>query len=194
MSLSMNDITIRRLATVTPAQVQALVDVLHDIVDGNDSVGFMQPFDEAEALAFWRRVADGVARGARALLVAEDVSGIVGTVQLVLEQPANQPHRADVSKMLVLRRVRRRGIGASLMSALESVAREQGKTVLVLDTASADAERVYTQLGWQLVGMVPRFALFPDGSYCSTSFFYRELATRPRPSPLPVGEEAVRAS
>lgn len=171
----MNDITIRRLTVVTPAEVQALVDVLHDIVDGNDSVGFMQPFDEPEAIAFWWRVADGVASGARALLVAEDAGDIVGTVQLVLEQPANQPHRADVSKMLVMRRARKRGIGSALMTALEAIARENGKTVLVLDTASADAERVYARLGWQLVGTVPNFALFPDGTSCSTSFFYREL-------------------
>jgi len=116
-----------------------------------------------------------VERGARVLLVAEDATGIVGTVQVVLEQPENQPHRADISKMLVHRRARRRGIGTVLMSAAEDAARQHGKTVLVLDTASGDAERLYARLGWSLVGVIPDYALWPGGGFCDTTLFYRKL-------------------
>jgi GNAT superfamily N-acetyltransferase len=135
----------------------------------------MQPLSRARAVAFWRGVAEEVERGQRALLVAEDDAGIVGTVQLVLAQPENQPHRADVSKMLVRRAARRRGLGAALMVAAEQVARECGKSLLVLDTASADAERLYERLGWQRCGTIPGFALLPQGGLCATTFFYREL-------------------
>jgi GNAT superfamily N-acetyltransferase len=146
---------VRRLTTVTEAQLDALAELLIDCVDGGASVSFMQPLPKAKAIAFWRGVADEAALGQRALLVAEDGSGIVGTVQVVLAQAENQPHRGDVSKMLVHRRARGRGLGAALMQAAEEVARESGKTLLVLDTASADAERLYAGLGWQRCGVIP---------------------------------------
>ena len=122
-------------------------------------------------------MADGVARGERALLVAEDAHGaIVGTVQLVMAMPDNQPHRADVAKMLVHRRARRAGVGRRLLAALDEVAKEEGKTVLVLDTVTGgDAERLYERAGWQRAGVVPKFALMPDGAFCATTFFYRHL-------------------
>jgi GNAT superfamily N-acetyltransferase len=166
---------VHRVLTLDERQLKQLADLLIDIVEGNDSVGFMQPLSMPRALAFWRGVADGVARGDRALLVAEDAQGIAGTVQLVLAQPDNQPHRADLAKMLVLRRARRQGMGAALMQAAEATAREVGKTLLVLDTASAEAERLYERQGWQRCGMVPNFALWPLGGYCDTTFFYRVL-------------------
>ncbi|WP_157610208.1 GNAT family N-acetyltransferase [Variovorax sp. Root434] len=166
---------IRLLSTVTDTQLQGLAAVLADCVEGGASVSFMQPLTEERAQAFWRHVADGVARGERALLVAEDAEGIVGTVQLVLAQPENQPHRAEVSKMLVHRRARRKGIGALLMQAAEQVAREHGKTLLVLDTSSAEAERLYERAGWVRVGSIPGFALLPQGEPCATTFFYLEL-------------------
>lgn len=166
---------IRLLPTVTDAQLRELADVLSDCVEGGASVSFMQPLTEERAIAFWRHVADGVSRGERALLVAEDAEGIVGTVQLVLAQPENQPHRAEVAKMLVHRRARRQGIGALLMQAAEQVARERGKTLLVLDTSSAEAERLYARMGWTHVGVIPGFALLPQGEPCATTFFYREL-------------------
>jgi GNAT superfamily N-acetyltransferase len=168
-------VTVRRLATVSEMQLLALAEVLVDCVDGGASVSFMHPLPIPKAIAFWRRVADDVVAGGRALLVAEDASGIVGTVQLVLDLPENQPHRADVSKMLVHRRARRHGIGAALMQGTENIARESGKTLLVLDTASADAERLYARLGWQLCGVIPGFALLPGGGLCATSYFYRTL-------------------
>jgi GNAT superfamily N-acetyltransferase len=109
-------------------------------------------------------------------MVAEDGAGrVVGTVQLVLGQPDNQPHRADLSKMLVHRSARRLGAGAALMQAAERVARESGKTLLVLDTASAEAERLYERHGWVRCGHVPGYALLPQGGLCDTVFFYREL-------------------
>jgi GNAT superfamily N-acetyltransferase len=135
-------ITVRRLDRVADADVAALAGLLIDCVEGGASVSFMLPLDVPRAESFWRRVAAGVASGERALFVVDDGEAIVGTVQLILDQPENQPHRADVAKMLVLRRARRRGIGAMLMQAAEREARTRGKTLLVLDTASADAQRL----------------------------------------------------
>lgn len=168
--------TVRRLLAATEAELQALADLLIDCVDGGASVSFMQPLTRERALAFWRRVAQDAARGERALLVAEDAQGIVGTVQLVLDQPENQPHRADLAKMLVLRRARRQGLGALLMQAAEDVARGSGKSLLVLDTASGDAGRLYERLGWQRAGVIPNYALLPQGGLCDTTYFYRVLA------------------
>jgi GNAT superfamily N-acetyltransferase len=170
-----NSCSIRRVPRLSDAEAQGLALVLIDCVDGGASVGFMHPLSLEAALAFWHRVGREVERGARALLIAEDAAGIVGTVQIVLEQPENQPHRADLSKMLVHRRARRRGIGAALMRAAEDVARNLRKSLLVLDTASGDAERLYARTGWTLVGGIPDYALWPEGGFCSTSVFYRKL-------------------
>jgi GNAT superfamily N-acetyltransferase len=166
---------VRRLAHVTDADACGLSGVLIDCVEGGASVGFMLPLCEERALAFWRRIGSDVERGARVVLVAEDETGIIGTVQLVLEQPENQPHRGDISKMLVHRRARRRGIGGALMHAAEAAARQAGKSLLVLDTASDDAERLYVRLGWTLVGVIPDYAFWPGGGFCPTSVFYRKL-------------------
>lgn len=169
-------VTIRRLKAVDDREIGALVDVLLDCVDGGASVSFMSPLTQERALAFWRRAASEAAAGNRALLVAEDAQGILGTVQVVLDLPENQPHRADVSKMLVHRRARRRGVGEALMRAAESAAREHGRTTLVLDTASDDARRLYERLGWIKVGDIPAYALLPDGTPCATTYYFRELA------------------
>ena len=166
---------VRRLTTVTEAELHALSEVLIDCVDGGASVSFMHPLAPAKALAFWRDVAAGVVQGRRALLVAEDDAGIVGTVQLVLDQPENQPHRADLSKMLVHRRARRRGVGDALMVAAEQLGRDCDKSLLVLDTASADAERLYARHGWQRCGSVPGYALLPQGGLCTTTYFYKQI-------------------
>lgn len=171
----MSDYSLRRLTSVSDAQIQGLAEVLADCVNGGASVSFMQPFEMSRALAFWRGVAEGVEKGERALIVAEDAAGILGTVQLVLAQPDNQPHRADVAKMLVVGRARRRGLGEALMRHAEQVARDCGKWLLVLDTSSADAERLYERQGWQRVGTVPGFALLPQGGLCDTTFYYRKL-------------------
>src|SRR5262249_13158731 len=166
----------RRLHALDEAQVDGLADVLIDCVEGGASVSFMHPLKRDRALAFWRRVAQGVARGERALLVAEDEQGLCGTVQLILDLPENQPHRADLAKMLVLRRVRHQGLGAALMRAAEAMALDCGRTLLVLDAVTGgDAERLYANLGWQRVGVIPGYALMPGGEPCSTTYFYRDL-------------------
>jgi GNAT superfamily N-acetyltransferase len=167
---------VRRLGAPDDADVEGLAAVLMDCVEGGASVSFMHPLARERAVAFWRRVAAGVAAGERALLVAEDGAGLCGTVQLVLAQPENQPHRADLAKMLVHRRARRQGVGAGLLRAAEATARECGKTLLVLDTVSGgDAERLYQRHGWQRVGVIPRYALWPNGGFCDTTVYYREL-------------------
>ncbi len=172
------DVTVRRVGADEAAGcIDALADVLIDCVEGGASVSFMLPLPRAKALAFWRGVADGVARAERVLLVAEDQHGrIVGTVQLVTSQPDNQPHRADVAKMLVHRDARRRGVAQRLMAAVEEAARDEARTVLVLDTVTGgDAERLYARAGWQRVGEVPRYALMPSGEACATTYFYKHL-------------------
>jgi GNAT superfamily N-acetyltransferase len=168
--------SVRRLRAVDDAQIEALADVLIDCVEGGASVSFMHPLTRERAVAFWRRVAEGVAADGRALLVAEDERGICGTVQLVFDLPENQPHRADVAKTLVHRRARRRGLGAALLRAAEATARESGRTLLVLDTVTgADGARLYERLGWVRVGEIPDYALFPRGGFCSTTLYYRRL-------------------
>ena len=168
--------SLRRLHALDDAQIDELAGVLIDCVEGGASVSFMHPLPRARAVAFWRRVAQGVATGERALLVAEDAGGLCGTVQLVLGQPENQPHRADLAKMLVHRRARRQGLGAALMRAAEATARECGKTLLVLDAVTGgEAARLYERLGWQRVGVIPGYALLPQGGFCDTTVYYRNL-------------------
>jgi ribosomal protein S18 acetylase RimI-like enzyme len=175
--MSAPPVSLRRLHAVDDAQIDALADVLIDCVDGGASVSFMHPLSRERAVAFWRRVAQGVAAGERALLVAEDARGLCGTVQLILDQPENQPHRADLAKLLVHRRARRHGLGEALMRAAEAAARDCGKTLLVLDTASGDAERLYERLGWTRVGVIPGYALLPHGGLGGTTVYYRNLGS-----------------
>jgi GNAT superfamily N-acetyltransferase len=168
---------VRRLESIGAREMAGLCDVLIDCVEGGASVNFMWPMTRAKAETYWRGVAGGLARGERALVVAEDERGeILGTAQAVWAPQENQPHRADISKMLVRRSARRHGVGALVLAAAENAARDAGRTLLVLDTAIAEAERLYERGGWQRVGTVPRFALMPDGPYCSTVIFYKDLA------------------
>lgn len=169
---------IRRLLSVSEGEIRELAEVLIDCVEAGASVSFMSPLSASKATDFWRAVAAAVANGERALLVAADARGIVGTVQLILDQPENQPHRADLTKMLVLRRARRRGVGEALLRAAEDVGRACGKSLLVLDTASGDAERLYARVGWQRCGVIPGYALLPHGGLCDTTYFYRTLPSR----------------
>jgi GNAT superfamily N-acetyltransferase len=167
----------RRLDSIGPHELDRLCDVLVDCVEGGASVNFMWPMTRAKAERYWRGVAESLARGERALVVAEDERGdILGTAQAVWASPENQPHRADISKMLVRRSARRHGVGALVLAAAERAAFDAGRTLLVLDTASPEAERLYERGGWQRVGSVPKYALMPDGPFCSTVFFYKDLA------------------
>src|SRR4051812_19951789 len=168
---------IRQLASITPRDLAGLCAVLIDCVEGGASVNFMWPMTREKAERYWRKVADSLARGERALVIAEDDGGeILGTAQAVWAEAENQPHRADISKMLVRRNARRHGVGALVLAAAERAARDAGRTLLVLDTASPEAERMYERGGWQRVGTVPNFALLPDGPFCHTVFFYKDLA------------------
>ncbi len=171
----MSAFTVRRLDTLSSREFGGLCDVLIDCVAGGASVSFMHPMTLAKAADFWRSVAASLARGERALLIAEDEGGVIGTAQVVWAEAENQPHRADIAKMLVHRRARRAGVGAAVLTAAERAAADAGKTLLVLDTASTDAERLYERRGWQRVGTIPNYALWPDGGQCATVVYYKRL-------------------
>ena len=156
--------------------IDGLAAILEDCVAGGASVSFMAPFSRAQAAAFFRSAVAEVGRGETVLLAARDGEGrLVGTVQLGIAMPPNQPHRADVKKLLVHRAARRQGVGEALMRRLEQEARARGRTVLVLDTASGDAERLYTREGWQRLGVIPDYALLPGGGFCDTVMFWKKL-------------------
>jgi GNAT superfamily N-acetyltransferase len=177
----MNAIAVQPLnAAQARAEIEALCALLIDSVAGGASVGFLAPLAAPKALAFWEGVIDSVAQGECLLLVARNSEGRVdGTVQVVLAQKENQPHRAEVSKLLVHRRARRHGLGAALMQAAEAAALAAGRSLLVLDTATPEAERLYERQGWQLCGRIPGYALMPDGAPCGTTLYYK--AIRPAP-------------
>lgn len=167
---------LRRVIALDDTLIEGLAALTVDCVDGGASIGFMHPLSPARARLFWERVAADLGSGERALLVAEDDTGVVGTVQLIVGQPDNQAHRADLAKLQVHRRARRRGLAEALMRAAETLACECGKTLLVLDTVTgSDADRLYTRLGWQRVGEIPDYALWPHGGPCPTTIFYKRV-------------------
>jgi GNAT superfamily N-acetyltransferase len=158
------------------AHVDGLAAVLHDCVAGGASVSYLDPFTLDEARTHFAAFAADAAAGRRLILAAFDDDRIVGTVQVVPALQPNQPHRADIAKLLVHRDARRRGVAERLMDAAEDEARTAGKTLLVLDTVTGDAaERLYLRLGWSRVGVIPNYALYPDGRPCATTVFYKEL-------------------
>lgn len=167
---------IRRLDQPSESDVAALADVLIACVEGGASVSFMLPITRERAVSFWNTVAREAQAGERIVLVAEDDVGIVGTVQLILNLPENQPHRVDLAKLLVHPRGRRRGIAAALMNAADDATRRAGRSLMVLDAVTGgDAARLYERLGWKRVGDIPGFALYPGGGLCSTTYYYRQL-------------------
>ncbi len=170
-------IEIRRLAlTEVHARLDDLAAVLADCVAGGASVSYMAPFTPADARTAFEGMAAEVEVGRRLLLAAFAGDELVGTVQVVLALPPNQPHRAEIAKLLVHRAARGRGIAELLMGRAEDEARAEGKTLLVLDTVTGDpAERLYARLGWTRVGEIPNFALYPDGRPCATTFFWKAL-------------------
>lgn len=170
-------IRIRSLQAIGERELEELSDVLIDCVEGGASVSFMLPMTRSKAESFWRNASESLKRGERMVFAAYDSAGaIVGTVQVILNQPENQPHRGDVAKMLVHRRGRRRGVGAALLAAAERSAFKAGKTLLVLDTVTgSDAERMYAREGWQRCGEIPDYALWPDGRPCPTTIFFKFL-------------------
>jgi GNAT superfamily N-acetyltransferase len=173
----MAEIEIRCLKSLGVEEIRDLCDVLIDCVEGGASVSFMWPMTLAKAQQFWNGVAESAARGERLVFVASEPQGrIVGTAQVVWAQPENQPHRADVAKMLVHRRARRTGVGAALLEAAERGALEHGRTLLVLDTVTgSDGYRLYERNGWQRCGEIPDYALWPDGRPCPTTVYFKSL-------------------
>jgi GNAT superfamily N-acetyltransferase len=163
-------------APIPDAALEQLAAVLVDCVEGGASVSFMAPFSQGEALAFFRKVASSVATGDTVLLAAKLDGKIIGTVQLGLDTPPNQPHRADVKKMLVHRAARGHGIGADLMARVEEEAKRRGRWLVVLDTVPGDnGYRLYRRAGWTESGVIPDYAMFPDGRLCDTALFWKRL-------------------
>ncbi|HKW12551.1 MAG TPA: GNAT family N-acetyltransferase [Gemmatimonadaceae bacterium] len=168
-------VAIERVVAASDDLIEGLTEVLLDAVDSNAGISFMSDVTPAQATAWWRTKLSE-ASSHTVFLVARDEQGVVGTVQLQPAWPPNQPHRADVAKLMVHRRARGRGIARALMHALERHAREQQFTLLLLDTCKdSAAERLYASMGWTRVGEVPEFALNPDGSWCDTVFFYKRV-------------------
>jgi GNAT superfamily N-acetyltransferase len=170
-------IEIRRLgATEVRAQLDGLAAVLADCVAGGASVSYMAPFSHEQARAVFEAWAVEVEQGRRLLLAAFADGDLVGTVQVILALPPNQPHRAEIAKLLVHRSARGRGIAQLLMERAEAEARAEGKTLLVLDAVTGDdAARLYARLGWTTVGVIPGYALYPDGRPCDTTYFFKAL-------------------
>jgi len=163
-------------APVGDSALDQLADVLVDCVEGGASVSFMSPFSRQQALTFFRKVAGSVVSGDTVLLAARLDGRIVGTVQLGLDMPPNQPHRADIKKLLVHRSFRGHGVGAALMAQVEEEARRRGRWLLVLDTVpDENGHRLYLREGWTQTGLVPNYALFPDGRLCDTAIMWKRL-------------------
>lgn len=171
------DVEIRRLAGAElDDQLDALAAVLEDCVAGGASVGYLWPFSHADARAAFEGFAAEVAQGRRLILAAFHGGDLVGTVQVILAVPANQPHRGEIARMLVHRAWRRGGIASALMERAEAEARAEGKSLLVLDAVTdGDAARLYDRLGWTAVGVIPNYALYPDGRPCDTTVFWKAL-------------------
>jgi len=157
--------------------IDLLAEVLLDCIAGGASVSFMASFSKPEAQAFFEQSLAAADRGDRILLAAFRDCELVGTVQVLLAMPPNQPHRGEIAKLLVHRSARGHGIARRLMESAEAAARAAGKTLLVLDTASAEAERLYTHMGWTRLGVIPDYALLPDGKLCDTVVFFKRFAT-----------------
>lgn len=176
--MSASGISVQQLgAAAARAEIEALCELLIDSVTGGASVGFLAPLPYAKARAFWDKVIASVESGECLLLVARNEAGrIDGTVQVVLAQKENQPHRAEVSKLLVHRRARRHGLGVVLMQAAEVAARGANRSLLVLDTSTPEAERLYERLGWQTCGRIPDYALMPDGTPSGITIYYKAIS------------------
>jgi ribosomal protein S18 acetylase RimI-like enzyme len=169
--------TIERLNQLDDATIAQLAELLTDVVASGGSISFMHPVTPETGRAYWQSIAAQIASGERVIVVARNAAGqIIGSAQAILAQPENQPHRADIAKVMVHSTARKRGVGDALMRAVEAHARDAGKTVLVLDTETGEAgSRLYTRLGWQVAGHIPDYALKPHGGLCSTTYFYKRI-------------------
>jgi GNAT superfamily N-acetyltransferase len=170
-------IEIRRLdASAITEHLEGLAAVLVDCIAGGASVSYMAPFSQVQGRDVFEAVAEDVKHGRRLLLAAFAGDELIGTVQVILALPPNQPHRAEIAKLLVHRSARRRGVARQLMEHAEAAARAEGRTLLVLDTVTGDAaDRLYERMGWNRVGVIPGYALYPDGRPCDTTVFWKSL-------------------
>jgi GNAT superfamily N-acetyltransferase len=170
-------VTIRILdAESARAAAADLCEVLSDGIKGGASLGFMLPFEPKDAAGYWEDIAGQVQKGGIILAVAEIEGRVVGTVQVGLASKPNQPHRGDLMKLLVHRSARGLGLSRKLMEAVEKEAARRGRTLLVLDTATgSDAEAIYPRFGWERVGVIPDYALWPQGGFCGTTLFYKRI-------------------
>jgi GNAT superfamily N-acetyltransferase len=175
--MAANEVEIRRLGTAEVREhLDGLAAVLRDCVEGGASVGYLAPFSHEQAMEAFEGFATDVEQGRRLLLAAFVDGTLVGTVQVVLATPPNQPHRGEIARMLVRRSARRQGIASRLMAAAEREALAEGRTLLVLDAVTdGDAARLYARLGWTSVGDIPDYALYPDGRLCDTTVFWKKL-------------------
>ncbi len=175
----MDDISIRLVTRDDFAAIDtSLAAIVADGVNGGAAISFMQPYTADDGLRFWRdKVFPDVAVGRRVLFVAYLDEAVVGTVQMDIAPPPNQPHRCEVAKMVVHARARRRGVARRLMLALEAHAKSIGKTLITLDTRTGDtAEFLYASLGFQKAGVIPRYAWDPDGrAMHGTTYMYKEI-------------------
>jgi len=169
--------TIRILdAAAVRAAVPDLCELLSDCINGGASLGFMLPFEAKDGEVYWNDIADQVEKGGIILGVAEVEGRVIGTVQIGLASKPNQPHRGDLMKLLVHRSARGLGLSRRLMTAVEEEAARRGRTLLVLDTATgSEAENIYPRFGWQRVGVIPDYALWPEGGFCDTTIFYKRI-------------------
>lgn len=166
-------------AAETRAALPDLCEILSDCVNGGASVGFMQPHAPDDAVPYWQGVAEAVEAGTTLLAVARIDGKAVGTVQVGFATMPNQPHRGDLKKLLVHRSARGKGLARLLTEAIEREAAKHGRTLLVLDTATgSEAEAIYPRLGWQRAGVIPDYALWPQGGYCDTTLFYKRVGER----------------
>jgi len=165
-------------AAEAEAEIDELAEILWDSVDGGASVNFVKPFTHELARGYWRRVIASMKEGGTVMLGARHAGRLAGTVLLGIDTPPNQPHRADIKKLLVHRRARRHGLAKALMAAAEAEARRRGRLLLTLDTqCGSTAERLYHALGYTLLGIIPRYAVAPDGrTVDDCAFFYKTLA------------------
>ncbi len=177
MPVAASPIRVAPLAAA-PAVCEALCDMLIETVAGGGSVSFMHPLDRGTARAFWDESLAAAARGERIVLGAWDGELLAGTATLQLKLPPNQPHRAEVSKMMTRASRRGRGVASALMRELERVAVARGRTLLVLDTAAEDgASGFYERMGFTLAGRIPDYALKPHGGLTATMVYWKRIGT-----------------
>ena len=163
--------------TDSPQTLDALADILVETVAAGGSVHFMHPLAQADARGFWEKALAAAACGERIVLGAYDGATLISTVSLLLDTPPNQQHRAEIGKMMTHPQHRGRGAAAALLAAAERLARDNGRTLLNLDTAADDgASSLYEKSGYIFAGSIPDFAFKPHGGLTATKIYWKRLS------------------